>query len=506
MAIFGVSTVYKAAKLSAGNEAWQPIRKMTPDREMTGEMDSVRARCRDLVRNNALAASVMATFQDYIGSTGLSPVQGDQGGIDVWSEWAEGCSLSGVSAFEDLNRDIIGAQGETGDVLLTTPINPTKKWVKTSIDLVEGDRVRTPLEFKEGKDGKGRTLRNGVVFDSYGAEIGYYVAKINPRTSRYEEGGADAYHYFDAYGPNGRFNARLVRRPDKMRPGQTRQMPIFVAVAQQFWDVDAFWDAAISKARAQSLVAAIFEGDDTSSVDAAMGVDQTSDATSYTDNFGEPINVGSIPSGAMIKIPFGTKVSTITPSGAMDLDTLLMRSMRLMGAAMGMPYELIGRDFSQTNFSSGKLSHDGFFRLVDRWNRGNARQYASHLYRLVCVEAMLLGDPRVQGLTDDRLKVKWIGGPRTYNANPASEASAEQMRMDNNLTTEEMLSAEAGNDYREVLESRARVIKSQREIEIKYGLPEGALSRKAGAVTVNSFDGAPDPAKKKKDDDKGGDE
>jgi len=475
----GFGNAYKAAKLTPINELWQPIRSVEADKEYWSDIDLVRARCRDLVRNNALASAVITTLQDYVASTGLTPVQGEEGAMNVFREWAESCSLSGSASWEDINRDLVGAEAETGDVLLLTPINTNKKGIQTSIELIEGDRVRTPERFTNNQDGRGRTIRHGVVFDNLGVEIGYYVARINPRTSVYMTGGSEAYHYFDCLSPTGRLNARLVRRPDKLRPGQTRQLPIFVSVAQQFWDVDAILDAAIATTRSKAMIAAFLKSGETQNIDAAMGVDQASGATEYKNDYDEPVNVGSIPNGAMVKVPYGTEIETLVPAGNSEVDVLLVRSIRIMGAALGIPYELIARDFSQTNFSSGKLSHDGFFRGVDRWNRGNARQYADPLYRLVCVEAMLRGDPRVAGLTPERLKVKWIGGPRSYNAQPDSESKAEETRMNNNLTTEEMISAEFGVDFKDVLRSKARVLEAQRAIEVEFDLPEGSLSRKS---------------------------
>lgn len=488
-----MNATYKVASWSSANEFWRPVKSVTSDYEMLGELDDIRSRCRDLVRNNAIAQAVMTTLLDYCASTGLSPM-GDQGLMEIWDEWGQDCHISGRGTWGSNYRDIVGAQVETGDIVVYTPINPNAKGIKTRIDLIEGDRVRTPNKFQKNRDIYGNEVRHGVAYDAIGQEVGYWVAKIDPVTSGYRDGGADAYHYLEV-SRNGRFNARLIRRPDKMRPAQSRQLPIFVSVASQLWDIDQFWDAAIARARSLSLIAAIIETDEPGTANKSFGVDQSAGAETYNNEAGQPVNVGQIPSGGLVTVPYGTKVSTVTPSGSMDIDALIVRSIRLLGAAIGIPYELIARDFSQTNFSSGKLGHDGFFRLVDRWNRGNAESLANHLFRLISVEASLLGDPRAAGLDANKLRVRWIGGPRSYNADPGRESSAEQTRMDNNLTTEEMLASEAGMDFKDILRSKARVFVAQREIEKEYDLPEGTLKRKESAAPVKAEE--TDPEEKK---------
>lgn len=493
----GMNSTYKVARWNSANEFWRPIQNATSDYEMLGELSDIRSRCRDLVRNNAIAQAVMTTLLDYCASTGLTPM-GDQGLMEIWAEWGDNCNISGRGTWKSDYRDIVGAQVETGDILVYTPINPFATGIKTRLDLIEGDRVRTPSKFSKGRDIYGNEVRHGVAYDALGQEIGYWVAKIDPVTSAFREGGADAYHYLEV-SRNGRFNARLIRRPDKMRPAQSRQLPIFVSVASQLWDIDQFWDASIARARSLSLIAAIMETDESGSVNKALGVDQSASASEYKNDLGQPVNVGQIPSGSFITVPYGTKITTVTPSGSMDVDALIVRSIRLLGAAIGIPYELVARDFSQTNFSSGKLGHDGFFRLVDRWNRGNSEQLASPLFRLVCVEASLLGDPRAKALDAAKLRTRWIGGPRSYNADPGRESSAEQTRMDNNLTTEEMLSNEAGGNFKDILRSKARVLVAQREIEKEFGLEEGALARKTAATIATPATEDPEMNKDKKD-------
>jgi hypothetical protein len=69
-----------------------------------------------------------------------------------------------------------------------------------------------------------------------------------------------------------------------------------------------------------------------------------------------------------------------------------------------------------------------------------------------------------------------------FNADPGRESQAEETRLNNNLTTEEMITAAAGGKHIDILRSKARIILNERQVEKEFGLKEGELSRKGNGT------------------------
>jgi lambda family phage portal protein len=162
-----------------------------------------------------------------------------------------------------------------------------------------------------------------------------------------------------------------------------------------------------------------------------------------------------------------------------------------------MPYELIFRDFSKTNYSSARAL------LLEAWRYFSAcRQFITDswctvVYDLWFEEAVNRGaipDCKPADFYSRRLawtRAKWIYAGRGW-VDPLKEAQAAGVRMDNNLSSGEDEAAEQGKDIRDVTEQRAREIAHEIELEKQYGLSPGTLSRKGNGqiVTVHSSDGS----------------
>ena len=150
---------YNAAKLDQLNFGWQPTRGLSPDQEVKGEYATIVARTHDQTRNNAIAKAIITAIQDYVCPTGLTPIGAADGPLSVWHDFAKDCGVTGTKSWDDIYRDIVIAQAETGGVLLYTPLVPTANGQRTRVDLIEATRISTPDNYrKEGKSTKGNIL------------------------------------------------------------------------------------------------------------------------------------------------------------------------------------------------------------------------------------------------------------------------------------------------------------------------------------------------------------
>lgn len=140
-----------------------------------------------------------------------------------------------------------------------------------------------------------------------------------------------------------------------------------------------------------------------------------------------------------------------------------------MGAGVNLPYELLMKDWSKTNYSSARAA------LLEAWRFFQGRRYwlttywASPVYSLWLEEAVNRKLIDAPGFYEDKAsycRAKWIGAGRGW-IDPVKEAQAAQLRMQTLISTLEDECAEQGKDWEEVLEQIAREQERMKELGVQ---------------------------------------
>lgn len=498
-----VETAYHAASSMAKDMAsWHPFR-MSPDAALLNELDTIVARGDDLARNNGVAAGAERTFIDnVIGPRVLCKPMPDRiilgkdaTWLDGWSrvvesEWktfANGVYFDAASKMNfhgctRLQARTVASAGE----LLALPLWFTdrgSRW-STTIQLVDPAR----LSNRNGAPDSA-TLRGGIRIDAYGAPVAYQIRKTHPGDLfGLASFGSGEWEEIPAWTPFGR--ARVIHAFEPDRIGQSRGKPLITAVARMFKMYDHLGREKLRQTVLNAMIFAAMETPlDQETFVSAFGGDKGSDYQNLLNEWRVQMR-----GGAIIPMPPGTKLNPFIPgSPDSELDSFATLMLRHIGAGLNMPYELIFRDFSKTNYSSARAL------LLEAWRYfASCRQFitdnwCSVVYDLWFEEAVHKGaipDCKPADFYARRLawtQANWIYAGRGW-VDPLKEAQAAGTRMDNNLSSGEDEAAEQGKDYREVTEQRARELAHQRDLEEQYGLPPGSLSRKGNGqiVTVQS--------------------
>src|SRR5262249_19088108 len=160
---FGLGRPYKGAASGRRAGALWGASSGSADSDFLPSQETLRARSRQLVRNNPLAAGALQTLTDNVIGPGLTPhpeIDREVLGISdaekealerqmsrIWSEWAESveCDLNRIQCFGDLQRLAYHSMLESGDILcLATMVNRPGASLQTRVQLVEADRVVNP--------------------------------------------------------------------------------------------------------------------------------------------------------------------------------------------------------------------------------------------------------------------------------------------------------------------------------------------------------------------------
>jgi len=448
--IFG-RNAYKAASRDTRNLRQQTMpRRSSAANDVAPDRHELIYRSRDLIRNNVLAQAILKTQTDFLCSNGFRPVT-TAALDDAWIAWGRVCAVNGYSGWDDIYRDIIGAQVSDGEVIVSLP----RVDGRLCVELIEADRI--------ARRNTG-TCIDGVEF-AIGREVGYWIAPV-----------VDGVYDMDnpVYMPriiNGEIATILLRRPDVMRPGQVHQVPLLTSCTQVLTDIDDLSDASLKRAIALSLVAAFIETDNPNAIAGTLGALGSANDMSDKENAlesGEPAIIGDIESGAITTLPWGSKVTTLSPGGSQDVIELFKFFIRQLGAPLAMPLELLLKDFSDTSYSSGRLSYDMAYRARDRWNDGNANVFVRPLFERVVRDARI---PDVNGEELEWLVqgVRFVGG---YNVDidPYKTAQAQGERIAVGVSTAELEAKSRGGSYYDIVVSRAEMLRIEKEVAEKYGL------------------------------------
>ena len=459
---------YRAAESRQGQTPWRSgFAGRSADSEVLGDLPTLRNRSRESGRDDPLASGLLAEFTRQVVGTGLRP-QARTGDRDadqlhelVFAQATRNLSPADGLTYGALQRLRFRRLVEDGEVFVVASVNAAGDMVS---ETVEADRVATPLGTKAAA-----SIRAGVERDATGAVVAYWIA------DRYPQELVAGATVAGAFGPATytRVPAERVRHLRLVdRPGQTRGVPLLHAVLQDLRDLDLLLLATLKRSQVAACLAVFLESTSpTSSI-----LDVTAQTYGYVlDQDLEP--------GMIFRLYPGEKVSQVSPSAeAADLEKFAILLARRIGAALGVSWQTVLKDWSTANYSSARTQilenrvtmavlRDLFVRELLDWE-----------WRWVLEHEALRGNLALDGSTGVPA-ADWIADAVEW-VDPEKEAQATQIKLSLGLTTMRDEIAAQGRDWEDVL--RQRLVEAQRERELRAELeaPTAVAGASAGSADV----------------------
>lgn len=453
--------------------SWAPV-TASPDADLLPEQGTIVGRSRDLRRNNGIAQGAEQTISDNVVGTGLRlsarPAYGLLGRDKAWArEFARTVEGFHRLWWEDTacdSADDLNGAGLTTQVIRSLWTNGEAcglpMWLPeagqlfaTRIQLFEPDRLSNP-----GCKPDTPTLRAGVERDQRtGRAAAYHVRKTHPGDRFLGNGMGDFVGEWERIEARTRWGRRrFLHIHDKDRIGATRGKPLIAAVMRPFKQSDHYLNVHLQTAIAQSLIAAFIKTPmDQESLVELFGGNAEAARAYFNDKQAHDRRV-KLKGGALVPLNPGDDVVPFTPPNtASAFDLFMMTVYRQIAAGLQMPYELLLKDFTRSNYSSARAAMLEAWRYFNYLRQKVAFMFCQPCYELVLEEMVdrgMVDAPDFYSLRRAYAASRWIGPGRGY-VDVAKEADGIAKRLKARVTTLEAECAEQGLDWEEVLEQQA---------------------------------------------------
>lgn len=404
------------------------------------DRDSVINRCHDLRRNNPVAAGVAIGLADnVVGSQFRMQARTSDAGWNAAAEawfrnWSANCDRAGRDNLTEILRHCVSARLFDGELFLVPSSDGT-------VAVVESERVRPPANGE-------KSFR----LDIRGRVSAWYVADRNDKGE------------FDS-APGGRWVRDLIHAPFRWRPDQVRGWPQLATVATILADIGEINDANLKKYKMGALAAWVLTGG--GQLRGRAGAGPAHSLQRFKD-------------GQIYELEPGQSLSPFNnsqPGG--EYAPFIDVNLKLIGAALRLPYEFLLQYFGGGTFASSKASLEQVHITVGAWQEW----LETHVIRpLVSWRiAKAIADGELSPAPVDREgrsewdRWQWQKPAVTW-LDPQGAINTEMQEVRMGVRPLSDVAASRGYDLEEVYRMRAREIAMQQAVAAEFGINPAALS------------------------------
>ncbi len=449
------------------------------DSALLPDLQVLRERSRDLVRNNPLGTGAINTAVTNVVGSGLklqarpdreilnmTDEEADQWEANVerefrmWSVNSKYCDMRKTLSFVD-QQDLVFRQTlENGDVFTLMAREVTKEFPYTlRLQIIEADRV-----CNQGLAKDTETLSAGIEKEKSGAPKNYHIMDQHPGNWLYRTG--YTWTIVPAFGEKSGLR-NVIHNFRTLRPGQTRGVPWLAPVIETIKQLGRYTEAEVMGAVVASLFTVFIK---TESGLATLGPMQGDETVTASRGSGDKdIKLGN---GALIGLRPNESIETADPKRPNTaFGDFIKAVLEQIGVALEIPFEILIGHFSESYSASraALLEAWRFFRSRRGWL---ARTYCQPVYENFLAEGIALGRIHAPGFFSDPLLwsaycgALWIGDAPSQ-IDPVKEVEAADKRLELCLSTlDEETTNLTGGDF----ETNYPRIKKERQMLKDIGM------------------------------------
>lgn len=407
------------------------------NQEVHSALVVLRNKARELERNNDYAKNIARIIPNNVVGTGILPnisVNGKHNSRSdklkaIWKNWADEliCDVAGRNTLYGLQHLAMRTTVISGECLIVRRRKSSQFDLPLQLQVLEGDYIDTTKYNPALPDGS--AILYGIHLNTDGSRRGYYIYDKHPNEFASKSEFVSAEDVIHIY--------------EMERPGQLRGVPFSRSSMIRTQDIDDYELAARVKAKMASSLMAFVTGDGSADEVVPDDFDEFVPGMVARLNVGESINIPNLP----VDNNYGE---------------FTRNNQRAVAAGNGVTYESMTNDYSQVNFSSGRMGWIEFSRNVQQWQWNvMVPHLCKGVFRWFVEACQLTGAAGFR----DVVTADWTA-PRREMIDPVKETNARIAAIDAGLTSRQEVMREDGYNpddlYREIAEDAA--------IQQKFGL------------------------------------
>lgn len=468
----GGRSAWKAAEVTRLTLDWR-AGLSSPDDEIAAAIRVLRARARELERNNAYAGRYLELLiANVLGPQGMklqAQVRLPNGELDqrvneaiesAWATWIEEepATLDETMSFQQFEELQISTFARDGEALTRLHTRPEFAFglalQGVDADLLDDSYTTRPADPIEPE------IRMGVEMAPTGRRLGYWVldepyAPGARHRGRYRLPAAEVLHH---------------HRP--RRASASRGVTLLARAMYPLMQLGGYTEAELVAARGAAAKMGFLTRKDED-----LAVDVGADEQAGTET-AQAVPMEASP-GSIEELPAGMEFQAWDPTHPTTAYADFVRAiLREVAVALGVSYEALTTDLENVNYSSirsGTLVEREMWRILQRWW---AWSYRRPVYRAWLRSSLLSGALELPE-QDWRLytAVRWV--PRGWAwVDPESDANAAEKALRLRLTSRRRLLAEQGVDFAELLEEIRddEALAEREDVELDVPAPGAAAA------------------------------
>lgn len=431
---------------------------LSADQEIRGNLRLLRARGRELSRNNPIAKNFLNLLAaNVVGHKGIGyrpQVRNNDGKLAdqinkaitaAFDEWSKkgNCTVDGKLSWRALQDLVVKNVATDGEVFIRKVGGFRGNKYRFALQLIDSDQVDHLYNVPPSKDGN--EIRLGVEVDKWGRPLAYYVYPGHPS----DIGGSLVRERISA--------DQIIHLYDVERVQQTRGVTWFHAVMMQLRMLEGYIEAELVAARTGA---------------AKMGWLEHTDVEGYEDPNPDRKYTFDASPGTIETLPPGMKFTAWNPDHPSNaFPNFVVTIMRQIATGLGVSYNALASDLVGVNYSSMR---SGLLIERDQWKRDQ-----SWLIESLCEPvmfdflsfALLSGALKLDSRDPEKFKAgKWE--PRGWQwVDPLKDVQAAVLAIGARLKSRDSIVSETGEDIEEVFEQISEEETLADELDLDLTLP-----------------------------------
>jgi lambda family phage portal protein len=436
---------------------------LSADQEIKGNMRLLRARARELSRNNPVAKSYLKILtSNVLGEKGIgykALVRNNDKSLNTafnqkieaaWKEWGElgNCTVDGKLSFRAVQNLVLKNIAVDGEVFIRKVQGFSNKH-RFALQLIDADQL--DHLFSRAPSNGENEIRMGIEVDEWGRPVAYHINEKHPS----DLGGSLVRTRIPA--------EQIVHLYDPERISQTRGITWFHPCMVELRMLGGYVEAELVAARTGA---------------AKMGFLEIQDASGFVEpNPDAKYRINAEP-GVVEQLPPGMKFTAWSPDHpAGTFPTFVKAMLRFVASSLGVSYNALACDLEGVNYSSmrsGLLIERDQWRILQSFLKENMLQ---PIFKEWLGMALLAGALVLDSRDPSRFcEGKWE--PRGWMwVDPLKDVQATILGIGAGLTSRDAAISEQGGDVEEVFEQ----LKEEKELADEYDL-QLTISAKAPTV------------------------